>query len=61
MIQQAASIGRELNLETLEDAALGDQESSQRLQRINAELLSTQGLTLGSAKKGKQVTGLIED
>ena len=61
MIQQAASIGRELNLETLEDAALGDQQSSQRLQRINAELLSTQGLTLGSAKKGKQVTGLIED
>jgi hypothetical protein len=61
MIQQAASIGRELNLETLEEAALGDQESSQRLQRINAELLSTQGLTLGSAKKGKQVTGLIED
>jgi len=61
MIQQAASIGRELNLETLEEAAVGDQESSQRLQRINAELLSTQGLTLGSAKKGKQVTGLIED
>ena len=61
MIQQAATIGRELNLETLEGAALGDQESSQRLQRINAELLSTQGLTLGSAKKGKQVTGLIED
>ena len=61
MIKQAESIGRELNLETLEGAALGDQESSQRLQRINAELLSTQGLTLGSAKKGKQVTGLIED
>lgn len=61
MITQAAGIGRELDLETLEEAALGDQKASQRLQRINAELQSTQGLTLGSAKKGKQVTGLIVD
>jgi len=61
MISQAQGIGRELDLETLEEATLGDQKASQRLQRINAELLSTQGLTLGSAKKGKQVTGLIVD
>ena len=59
MISQAASIGRDLSLETLEEATLGDELSSKRLQRISAELQSKQGIQLGSAKKGDEVTGLI--
>lgn len=61
MISQAASIGRDLSLETLEEATLGDELSTKRLQRISAELQSKQGIQLGSAKKGDEVTGLIAD
>ena len=61
MISQAQGIGRELDLSTLEEAALGDTKATQRLQRINAELQSQQGMTLGATKKSKQVTGLIAD
>ena len=61
MISQAASIGRDLSLETLEEATLGDEASAQRLSRISAELQSKQGIQLGSAKKGDEVTGLIAD
>lgn len=61
IISQAAGIGRELDLQTLEGAALGQQEETKRLQRIQAELASTQGIQLGAAKKDKQITGLIAD
>ena len=61
MISQAQGIGRELDLSTLEEAALGDTKATQRLQRINAELQSQQGMTLGATRKNKQVTGLIAD
>jgi len=61
VIQQAAGIGRELDIKTLEEAALGDLQAGQRLKRIESELMSTQGLTLGAAKDGKQITGLISD
>ena len=60
MQSQASSIGRELELKTLEDAAIGDIAASQRLNRIQAELSSKQGIQLGSAKKDGKVTGLIE-
>ena len=61
MMSQARGIGRDLTLETLEDASLGDIESQQRMQRISAELQSQQGLTLGAVKKGDEITGLIAD
>ena len=61
MMSQARGIGRELTLETLEDASLGDIDSQQRMQRISAELQSQQGVTLGAAKKGDEITGLIAD
>ena len=61
MMSQARGIGRDLTLETLEEASLGDIESQQRMQRISAELQSQQGLTLGAVKKGDEITGLIAD
>lgn len=60
-ISQAASIGRELDISTLEEAALGDTQATKRLQRIQAELISTGGLQLGAAKKGDEITGLVAD
>ena len=61
VMQQATTIGRDLQLETLEEAALGDIEAQKRIQRVQAELQSKQGITLGAAKEGKQITGLIAD
>lgn len=61
LIAQAAGIGRDLGIETLEEAALGDTLAKNRLQRIQSELQSTQGVTLGAARKDKQITGLISD
>lgn len=60
-ISQARSIGRDLDITTIEDAAVGDTAAQQRLQRIGAELESSQGLTLGAAKKGDEVIGLTTD
>jgi len=60
-ISQAESIGRELDLSTLEEATLGDTNAAKRLQRISAELQSKQGIQLGAAKINDEVTGLIAD
>lgn len=61
IMRQADTIGRDLQLETLEQAAIGDIAAQRRLQRVQAELESQQGLTLGAAKKGDEFTGLIAD
>jgi hypothetical protein len=58
-MSKAETIGRELNLETLEAAALGDLASTNRIKRIESELISTYGLNLGAAQKDGKVTGLI--
>lgn len=55
----ARTIGRELDLETLEAASLGDLASTNRIKRIESELISTYGLNLGAAQKDGKVTGLI--
>ena len=59
-IDRAGAIGRDIDITTLEQAAIGDYSSQQILARTEAELLSKGGLTLGAAKKGDQVTGLLE-
>ena len=46
LISQAAGIGRELDLQTLEGAALGQQEETKRLQRIQAELATGSGCSM---------------
>lgn len=61
MMSQAAAIGRDLGLETLEQSVLGDQLAQKRVQRIQSEIMSKQGVTLGAAKEGKEITGLIAD
>ena len=43
------------------DTKAGDTAANRRLQRIQAEIQSQGGLTLGAAKKGDEVTGLIEN
>jgi len=61
IIEQARTVGRTLDISTLEEAATGDDTASKRLQRIQAELASQGGATFGAAKKGDEVTGLISD
>ena len=61
IISQAASVGRDLSIYELEEAAVGDQMFSDRVNRYLAEFASTQGVTTGAVKKGKQFTGLIEE
>ena len=61
-IEAASTVGREVELETLEEAALGDVTSQQRLQRISSEIQSQGGIQLGSAQtQSGEITGLIED
>jgi len=57
----ASSIGRDLNISTLEDAALGDAQATERVTRINAELASQQGLSLGAKINEDKVVGLTEN
>ena len=59
LIDAASTVGRELDLSTLEGAALGDVQATKRLQRTQADIFAQQGATLGAAKKGDEVTGLI--
>lgn len=61
LIDAASTVGRELDLSTLEGAALGDVQATKRLQRTQADIFAQQGATLGAAKKGDEVTGLIVD
>lgn len=56
-----SSIGRDVNLSTLEEAALGDVRMINRLKRYESEYMSTQGRQLGAVKKDDKITGLIED
>lgn len=60
IIGKATTIGRELDINTLEQAALGDRGATNTLSRINAELKSTQGMTLGAKKEGEDIVGLLE-
>ncbi len=57
-MSQAESIGRDLGIETLEQASLGNVQAQQRLTRIESELMSKQGVQLGAVKKDGKITGL---
>ena len=61
IMQSARTVGRELDITTLEDAVLGNTAAGNRIRRVEAEVLSQSGATFGSAKKGDEVTGLISD
>lgn len=55
------SIGRDLSLFTLEEAALGDIRMINRLKKYESEYISKQGRQLGAAKKDDEIVGLIAD
>ena len=61
LIDQAKSIGRELDISTLESATLGQQNARDTLARIQAELASTQGINIGAVQKDGNIVGLLED
>jgi hypothetical protein len=62
-IELAETVGRELDISTLEEAALGDVASQRRLQRIQAEIQSEiGGADLGAARtRTGEIVGLVED
>lgn len=62
-MQLAESVGRELDIETLEEAALGDVQSQQRLRRVQAEIASEYGgIGIGAAQtRTGEITGLVEE
>lgn len=59
----AEKVGRELDITTLEEAAIGDVSSQRRLQRVQAEIQSELGgFDIGAARTTTgEITGLIED
>ena len=59
-IGAAKQVGRDLDISTLESAAIGDTGAQKTLRRIQAELESSQGATFGATKKDDKVTGLLE-
>jgi hypothetical protein len=63
-MQLAQGIGRDLDLTTLEDAALGDISAQQRVQRVQAQIQSEYGgLETGSAARTRtgEIVGLVEE
>ena len=62
-IDLATSVGRELDISTLEEAALGDVTSQRRLARIQAEIQSEiGGADLGAARaRTGEIVGLVEE
>jgi hypothetical protein len=62
ILSAASSVGRDLDVSTLEDAALGDTTATNRLRRLQAEIQSQGGATLGAASSTLgEITGLIEN
>ena len=63
MIDLASNVGRELDITTLEEAALGDVSAADNLRRIEAEIASSLGgPDLGAARtRTGEISGLIED
>ena len=61
VLQSATKVRRDLDIKTLEEAALGDISAQQKIQSIQSQLESEQSFLIGAARKGKQITGLIED
>lgn len=59
-IANVSSMGRDLTVYELEEAALGDQRFINRLQRYESEYMSKHGMRLGARRKDGKVTGLIE-
>ena len=62
-MQLAQGIGRELDIKTLEDAALGDTSAQKRVQRVQAQIQSEYGgLDIGAARtRTGEIVGLVED
>ncbi len=63
LIDLATNVGRELDITTLEEAALGDVSASDNLKRIEAEIASSLGgPDLGAARtRTGEISGLIAD
>ena len=60
VMSSARAAGRDLNIGTLEGSVTGDMTATQKLDRIQGNISSQMGYTLGAAKKDGKVTGLIE-
>tara|TARA_R100000808_G_scaffold3768_3_gene12943 strand:- start:400 stop:1437 length:1038 start_codon:yes stop_codon:yes gene_type:complete len=60
IIEQARTVGRTLDISTLEEAATGDIDASKKLGLIAAEAASMSSVGTGAAKKDGKVSGLIE-
>ena len=61
LLERAGAVGSALGIEQLEAAAIGDIKAQQQVQRAQSEILSESSVVLGAAKKGKQVSGLLEE
>ena len=58
IMQSAKGVGRTLDIETLEQAAIGDIESKQQIEKSAREAMSESSFITGSRKKGDRITGL---
>ena len=60
LLERAGSVGSGLDIGTLEAAAIGDMKAQQTVARTQSQIQSESSTVLGAAKKGKQVSGLLE-
>tara|TARA_R100000742_G_C4279602_1_gene104698 strand:+ start:9443 stop:10477 length:1035 start_codon:yes stop_codon:yes gene_type:complete len=58
IISQAAGLGRNVNVDTLAEAAIGNTEAMSAVQKAANEAISASSFVTGSRKKGDKVTGL---
>jgi hypothetical protein len=62
-IELARGVGRELDITTLEEAALGDVSAQQRVQRVQSQIQSEYGsFDIGSTRtRSGEIVGLVEE
>lgn len=62
-IELAKGVGRELDITTLEEAALGDVSAQQRVQRVQSQIQSEYGsFDIGSTRtRSGEIVGLVEE
>lgn len=61
LLERAGAVGSALGIEELEAAAIGDIKAQQAVARTEGQIISESSAVLGAAKKGKQVSGLLEE
>jgi hypothetical protein len=61
VLGQADRLGMDLNIDTLESAAIGDTKAQETLARLSGAVATESSAVLGSVKNQGRITGLLEE